>query len=1063
MDDSETLDWGVGDQDDFDDAGENYQQPQDDQVNNDVEDNEDTISLGEDDDDQLLSYRTTVVNTVISHTYIPQEPENRQTSSVPEEPKDDGANRDRSTRILDGRDSADSYDSRGRYKQDRQDTPPRRHNRREERSPRTPQHSANTRVTHALPPKPVGSVVPLPPPSRVLVAEPTTISPRAGGRELKRQNDSGRPASVSPSPPNRESRTRQNNSESTRPASSKPSDATWQHPDSVPSRSNREAIPERSHRNEVAPRRNNAKDSTGMSFEDRHYRPGAVRTDSNRVSDRFSKFHHDRLGSPPRNRLQRVLLPVPEVQANNKGYEDRHFVPSSYEPPQDYRPDTRRKPEQRPDDHLDSMKTKNETDRPSLRRRESSRGPRDRNPPRQTDMHEAPFTSLSTSRPRSPPSNRFEGSIGDRERRGRPDNQAPPDTSRSSRRSPFEEPRSRPIPALPANYSQYYDRYPDYDPRLDPNLYPQNREPLLTIHDRPNDPDYSRYPRSQPPPFERSDRHPDYQRRSPPQEQRVNQPASRARSPLPPQEDIYKSQSRLKRDGNQSHGLPLKPNQVPSDDPRGFRSSLKQPPMRDEPRPPHFGRTHLPSIDTHMDVDPRDGPLSSNRSGSRYQSSDEKRSRRRSPSPNAHYKPASSEPFAGQSRDYIPTGPRHRSEREDDYTRASDTRQTEPQRRQDERDPLPRDDGWGRRNLPLPPPRQPTGSYDAPTTANARQHTPPAPAEGARTAMSNTNLPPPPVAMTSHLPVPPAFMNARPPASALLNPSKAPRPPNVDHYEPDDNRTSTSRNEERTQRVQSPPRRSDEPRAPRRSRFDQPIQPVRQAPSQSPVDLQDRNQRATPPPMSREPSMSMKSKSSSERLSDAIEKMVPHESTVETQAPDGVSLADRFPDGRSRPTGRGDGRRPSRFGEPINPQPNSAPVKNLNLPPRPQASPELPLQRSVNERPEETRAHDRDTRMVDSVHEKPPHLDSRDTNGPPPKVSLLERLSSVEDVQEPQSLRDRIVPSKRDRDEMTSQDRHDGRNGLHDADDGVDAKRPRRRGGGKPRRSNAAGGGGGRR
>lgn len=235
MDDNETLDWGVGDQDDYDDAGEVYQQPQTEQARFDPEDNEDTISLGEDDDDQLLSYRNTVLDTVKPTVNVPRAQENRHMSPVPNERKDVGANRDSSARIPAGKSHTDSYDSRSRDKQERQESPPRRRGRRDDRSPRTPQPSANnTRVTHALPPKPVSSVVPLPPPSRVLVAEPTTISPRAGGRELKKQTDNGVPHSPSPaSPPNRESRARSNNGENNHPPTSRPADTTWQHPVSI--------------------------------------------------------------------------------------------------------------------------------------------------------------------------------------------------------------------------------------------------------------------------------------------------------------------------------------------------------------------------------------------------------------------------------------------------------------------------------------------------------------------------------------------------------------------------------------------------------------------------------------------------------------------------------------------------------------------------------------------------------------------------------------------------------------------------------------------------------------
>ena len=78
--------------------------------------------------------------------------------------------------------------------------------------------------------------------------------------------------------------------------------------------------------------------------------------------------------------------------------------------------------------------------------------------------------------------------------------------------------------------------------------------------------------------------------------------------------------------------------------------------------------------------------------------------------------------------------------------------------------------------------------------------------------------------------------------------------------------------------------------------------------------------------------------------------------------------------------------------------------------------------------------------------EKVPHLAQRQGG----HISLLERLSSVEDMGQAstgseQSLRDRLVPSKRDRDDMMNDG--DGRERSYDGEDGYDSKRVKRRNG----------------
>jgi len=88
--------------------------------------------------------------------------------------------------------------------------------------------------------------------------------------------------------------------------------------------------------------------------------------------------------------------------------------------------------------------------------------------------------------------------------------------------------------------------------------------------------------------------------------------------------------------------------------------------------------------------------------------------------------------------------------------------------------------------------------------------------------------------------------------------------------------------------------------------------------------------------------------------------------------------------------------------------------------------------------------------------EKVPHPTQK--QGAP--ISLLERLSSAEDMGQAstgseQSLRDRLVPSKRDRDDMMKDG--DGRELSYDGEDGYDSKRVKRRNGKGGRR------GGGRR
>lgn len=88
---------------------------------------------------------------------------------------------------------------------------------------------------------------------------------------------------------------------------------------------------------------------------------------------------------------------------------------------------------------------------------------------------------------------------------------------------------------------------------------------------------------------------------------------------------------------------------------------------------------------------------------------------------------------------------------------------------------------------------------------------------------------------------------------------------------------------------------------------------------------------------------------------------------------------------------------------------------------------------------------DKSMNLKDRV-EKIPHPVQR--QGAP--ISLLQRLSSAEDIGQAntgseQSLRDRLVPSKRDRDDMMKDG--DGRELSYDGDDGYDSKRVKRKNG----------------
>ena len=357
-DDNEILDWGNED----DEHHEALRKPSSDSSQRDTGelDAEDSISLGDEDEDnqKYLSYRSEGTNGRSSNARDITESQLR--ASTPQETLlTSGAKQD-SQHFSD--ETTREKLSTPRQSGSTEDSPHRKQDSKDRVSPQWSQLNPG-RLTHALPPKPITTKVPpYLPPSHPSIVEATSmiISPRSGGREIKKSNgvSSGTsiPSTADELPHNWECREARNgggryyyNKETHL--------STWERPlSSVPSSGHAESRSQRrrslstgrrhrtpsdsnSHQSQTAhPSRNSThmlppdremddgtKAATGpkaLSYEDRHYRPGEssfaaveIRTTerlSEVVNTRFpSQSRYDRMppASPPSRKRARSSSP----------------------------------------------------------------------------------------------------------------------------------------------------------------------------------------------------------------------------------------------------------------------------------------------------------------------------------------------------------------------------------------------------------------------------------------------------------------------------------------------------------------------------------------------------------------------------------------------------------------------------------------------------------------------------------------------------------------------------------------------------------------------------------
>lgn len=305
-DDNEILDWG-----NEDDEHPSLRKPLFEGYRRDMGDfdAEDSISLGDEDEDNQ-EYRNES-NTNGSKSNARDVTEVQQRASTPQQTsltigaRHDSHGEVTHEKLFTPRQSSFSEDSPGR----------KQHSRDRASSPQRSQPNTG-RLTHALPPKPVATKVPpYLPPSHPSIVEATsmTISPRAGGRETKKNNGvsstTAIPSTADELPPNWEYREARNgggryyyNTETHL--------CTWERPvSSIPSASNRAESRSR-------PRRSS---STGR----RHRTP----PDSNPPQSQTTRARRDSAHMPPEREMddssKTALLVLPALS-----YEDRHYRPA---------------------------------------------------------------------------------------------------------------------------------------------------------------------------------------------------------------------------------------------------------------------------------------------------------------------------------------------------------------------------------------------------------------------------------------------------------------------------------------------------------------------------------------------------------------------------------------------------------------------------------------------------------------------------------------------------------------------------------------------------------------
>ncbi|KAF8804630.1 hypothetical protein BYT27DRAFT_7259107 [Phlegmacium glaucopus] len=363
-DDNEILDWGNED----DEHNETLRRPPFDSDQRDTGefDAEDSISLGDEDEDnqKYLSYRSEGVN---GHSSNPRDITESQYKAPTSQKTLNATGAKQESQHLSSETTHERPSTPHKFSS-AEDSPRRKQDSRDRASPQRSQPNPG-RLTHALPPKPVTSKVPpYLPPSHPSIVEATSmiISPRAGGRETKKNNgvSSGTsiPSTADELPHNWECREARNGGgkyyynkethQSTweKPVSSIPSAST--HTESR-SRRRRSLSTGRRHRTPpdsnahqsqtTRPSRNSAHmpperemgdvtktappDPNGLSYEDRHYRPGGEPSSAAaeaRATERLSEVVHSQVSSQSRyDRMPPASPPPARRRARSSSHEPR--------------------------------------------------------------------------------------------------------------------------------------------------------------------------------------------------------------------------------------------------------------------------------------------------------------------------------------------------------------------------------------------------------------------------------------------------------------------------------------------------------------------------------------------------------------------------------------------------------------------------------------------------------------------------------------------------------------------------------------------------------------------
>ncbi|KIM42216.1 hypothetical protein M413DRAFT_129439 [Hebeloma cylindrosporum] len=340
QEDSEILDWDAEDESRGASRRASHDQVGPREDSGDEDDIEDAVSLG-DEEDQPFYYHSGDANTNNHSQYTTNESPERPPSTQPRVDSLGANDQGRSQDALHNGEYGAGFTNQSSHTSP--DSPPGRRSSKNQRSP-----ANTTRLTHALPPKPVMVNAALLTPSQSSIAQATrmtSMSPRTAAREAKKLSPApGKPAPDPELPPGWEVRRSRendqryyynkdtNNSQWHLPVSNlsshgasqsrrrqtggrcvSPSDSDPHHPQtSHPTRHSSRAQPEKEPRETT---RSRTPDQDNLSYDDRHYRPGEatavtveVRTveRSEVVSGRFpSKSRYDRSSSKSPTRQRR--------------------------------------------------------------------------------------------------------------------------------------------------------------------------------------------------------------------------------------------------------------------------------------------------------------------------------------------------------------------------------------------------------------------------------------------------------------------------------------------------------------------------------------------------------------------------------------------------------------------------------------------------------------------------------------------------------------------------------------------------------------------------------------